>query len=1010
MKKKFIRVMLLGALTLTTSASFISCKDYDDDISRLETKDTELGTQLTALQTALDAAKTEAAAAKTAAEAAKTAADAAKAAGDAAAAAAADAKVLAEEAKAAAATAKAEAIAAAKAEVAELAKTVATKEELNALGSKIEGIQGDLNKLADKVDVSEFIKYQEAIRIQLAALESFKTATGTDIANIKTELETLKSSMPTDGNIKAIAEAAANAVQLALGSEINTLAGVLANRLTSVTLVPKLYIDGIPTIDFRTAVYQPVKLVAGKLVPTDDAKVSISNGTTKASYRMNPTNVGVEDLGTIEQFAFVSNEAETRAADPNENSLIKPVKFEIDPISNIMTIWATKTVTESFNRTGNKIYTVSLKAPIAAKNLLKGESASYVYSEYTRLAESTFLPQIAANPYTDATVVNHYSDSLTLYTSANTQKIDVKVNYQTGVDLNTLVTGCYMADSKHNQVTTEELKSYGLAFRFAIPKTLYINSTVSNTDQQQFASVNAKGHLSSKLPDGVTDNEASVDKEPIVRIMLVDTVRHKLVDQRYMKVQFKKEAQKPVELGEIATYERPLGCNTLKMDFTWDQMTNLVYAKMKDGAGMSKEDFHKIYTDAKWTGDGSKMTISTDTVGAGTKPMTWEMDVDAVGTIAPALTKDYTAQIIFKDPKGLYGDVTFSFKLTVKAVLPTLNGFYNQYWLNGSPASDIYPVYPVQYQSSMAPNTTCVYFNNMFNAFTFNTTPCLLNGMTTCGTWDLQFAKAGQLSGFAPSYVGNEPDREKTFTNGGYSLLMNTSVPAAKLAWESPRHLAWGDNAATVANVSLNKARGGKDLLTKLKYVNAKDVANFKNVKMGIWSTINEHNCYEIKKYNAVFVAPLAINAAIEDAAFYDGVIDGSKVAIAGAFKFTDFRGYTVAKVATGTTDKEKYAGVLYKYYEVQDPTWDTANAKIGMKNSGGSLVVDDALTAANSIALQAAYAGASITVDSNGNLVFKNNSGSNVEQACNIFIKATVVYGWGTEEEWVKVRLNPAK
>ena len=32
MKKKFVRVMLFGALALATGASFVGCKDYDDDI------------------------------------------------------------------------------------------------------------------------------------------------------------------------------------------------------------------------------------------------------------------------------------------------------------------------------------------------------------------------------------------------------------------------------------------------------------------------------------------------------------------------------------------------------------------------------------------------------------------------------------------------------------------------------------------------------------------------------------------------------------------------------------------------------------------------------------------------------------------------------------------------------------------------------------------------------------------------------------------------------------------
>lgn len=36
MKKKFVRVMLFGALTLSAAVSFVGCKDYDDDISRLE--------------------------------------------------------------------------------------------------------------------------------------------------------------------------------------------------------------------------------------------------------------------------------------------------------------------------------------------------------------------------------------------------------------------------------------------------------------------------------------------------------------------------------------------------------------------------------------------------------------------------------------------------------------------------------------------------------------------------------------------------------------------------------------------------------------------------------------------------------------------------------------------------------------------------------------------------------------------------------------------------------------
>ena len=40
MKKRIVNVMLLGTLAFATTASFIGCKDYDDDINRI---DSEIG-------------------------------------------------------------------------------------------------------------------------------------------------------------------------------------------------------------------------------------------------------------------------------------------------------------------------------------------------------------------------------------------------------------------------------------------------------------------------------------------------------------------------------------------------------------------------------------------------------------------------------------------------------------------------------------------------------------------------------------------------------------------------------------------------------------------------------------------------------------------------------------------------------------------------------------------------------------------------------------------------------
>ena len=74
MNKKFLSAILFGALMVTSTGTFVSCKDYDDDIENLQTQIDKLATkedmtsQIASLQSALSAAAGEAAAAKTAAQ------------------------------------------------------------------------------------------------------------------------------------------------------------------------------------------------------------------------------------------------------------------------------------------------------------------------------------------------------------------------------------------------------------------------------------------------------------------------------------------------------------------------------------------------------------------------------------------------------------------------------------------------------------------------------------------------------------------------------------------------------------------------------------------------------------------------------------------------------------------------------------------------------------------------------------------------------------------------------
>ena len=143
MRKKYLSALLFGALLFASAGTFTSCKDYDDDISNLQTQVDKLATKedmeakLTQMQTAVTEAKTSA---QEALSTAKEALDAAQQAGDADAIANLESKVADQETRIAALEDA-------------LGDIDALKEELqNTLNGQIEGFRTEMNELVEKVE------------------------------------------------------------------------------------------------------------------------------------------------------------------------------------------------------------------------------------------------------------------------------------------------------------------------------------------------------------------------------------------------------------------------------------------------------------------------------------------------------------------------------------------------------------------------------------------------------------------------------------------------------------------------------------------------------------------------------------------------------------------------------------------------------------------------------------------------------------------------------------------
>ena len=241
MNKKFLSAILFGALTVASTSTFVSCKDYDDDIDQLQmqidqnasTAASDLAAKVAALESQigtlkaakedlagqLAAAKSEAAAAAAnalaAAQTAQAAADAAKTGGDAAAAAAAKANELAQKGVDGAAAAQATANAAATA--AANAQTTADKGVAAAAAAQKVADQAVAEITATVARVATLETKVTNLESVTADLNAAKAELNTKVADLQTQMTAVKA----DTKANADAIAAANAQILAKATELS---------------------------------------------------------------------------------------------------------------------------------------------------------------------------------------------------------------------------------------------------------------------------------------------------------------------------------------------------------------------------------------------------------------------------------------------------------------------------------------------------------------------------------------------------------------------------------------------------------------------------------------------------------------------------------------------------------------------------------------------------------------------------------------------------------------------
>ena len=1008
MNKKFLNAVLFGALLASSTGTFTSCKDYDDDINglqeQIDANKKTLDEKSAALQSALDAANQEIAAAKAAATAAQTAAD--KAAEAAAA------------AKEAAAQAKADAIAEAQRLVNELKAVVDTKVDKSVYDAKMSTIDATINvingELTDLKDADIALQEQinalklfqtsiEALKLtsefpelkgkvatlisDLEELEGRVSQNETDIATLKTDLSTLSESI--------------DAIQTGL----STLRSLLSHRLTSLTFAPTSFINGIEVINFATLQYKPwTVLLADETDGTTET--SINDGKTQAVYYASPSSVKQAD---IKQLTILSQDATNTITRAGQPIITASIAKEIEGGKMIVNL--KKNIEGSFNKEdeGNKEHftLVALQADIqlTEDEISKGMQPT-VISDWARLAETSVTPYIHYTEYKtsdpededmEAGKIPHFYNYTTIH-DADTEEgicttehkyIIKNLEYTETLDLNTLVDVCDKDGNRYDAA------AYGLEFNFNLVNYYLKDQNEEKTNQKSFAKISDKGVISSCSRNGIANNKDAIGREPMIQVVLKNTVNGEVVDVRYFKIAWTAKRVN-TDLGNLDTFTENFACgeeyeNTVGTAIMNDKVYTVAVA-----GGISKEEFHTLYAldaqvyasldDAKaGTPAAAKLGTVEDIPAEGsttTHNLKWTFNIDD-NTITKA---EYDAGVATRTVYGRYyrrsdNAETFTFSLTLTlniAKMEFVAGYVQPYWNEGAVLSNtninkkfqVNPALTDDANYGIATFFDCQIIADMLKGYNRTSTVIAapIDLVSNAASAKLIFDKnrVSALLGTTWNVSLDGLTLKKGVTaaatiDGGIIRLYEDPVPTT--------------NAHGVATTAAQELLG-KDVPVKLVATNCADIT------------------VELDHFLVNFINPLEMTLADVEDSFKDLLTGGSSISVDKIATIKETFGLKRTVWADGgeVTPADK----LVQWYNVGGVTWDLTKATTNLKKNGENIEITSDVNASKWSVFKDQYILIADPAETGATtLTFKNNSGAHIQQAFKIAVPVYVKTKW---------------
>lgn len=1056
MKKRFLKVALLGAMAFTLPVSFYSCKDYDEDIQGLQQEDSEMQSQISALEKALESTKSELEAAKKSAadalklaEESKAAAEAAAAKGDDALAAAEKAqaealaaKALAEEAKAAAAQAKQEAIEEAVAQCKELMKDLASQEDVTALADqiaalsgKINGIEANLSTLDEKVKeldgkvggalediealntwkatVDQQIKTLQAYEARIAELE--QKLEGLDLKQMAADLKDLQ------GRVaeleKELAEKADKTEVADLKSELTELnnrvdeflkEGGAFDQYKNEIASSLNTIKNALAYRLTSLVFQPTLYVDG--IPA--IEIPSIQYTPKKWDSEKHELVAIKDAKTFyidaknTKLTYNLNPSGVTDADIDLGGIELADAIVETRVENDKYVSIVPGKSEVVNNNGKHQLIVNIQKNDVNDNSLAGKllkDNAYIVSLNVPIAQKNLME----SEKDGAWVSSEY-----------TRVVETTVNIN--------MMGKYYADPSVNEPKLVDLTNYAGAYSYAagdgiLADVLYstkdydlnkhITAVYGNNVELDAETLESYGI---KFVYGKGESEymlgnPSADQQAFCTVTSDGKLNAKSLNGNEDPVTaIGKEPIIWVEMRDANNNNNLLDRKYFKVRFVREDQTpyevsygygNVVLGCNGIEAKMTWDKFHKYILDQI----GMDQETFLKKYGNDNKWYNIQENGDGIGhinvntgDIAPGtgiITWTLTNEEI-GEIKVVDGkaEKKFAGVLLIRSNTGLEKPIKIKLYVNV--VAELPTIYGYKSAAWLENNSIYELLPISYESRGNNSYAEYDNNLIA-GGFNLEGGKF-LMTNFA-QYNCRRWEMQFTADGQPTGYTAETYMLKKNGVAKAGAMLEWpGDYAhrlwESYETTSLNF------VLDKQAGIAAQDLIG-KDVQLGIYAKINNYNTYTIKKFKVRILEPLKFSVTNPTKGFTDAQTEGSKVSVSNALSASENRrstGNILAKPA------------MKEYYQL-NVKWNTEAARISMKMNGGTTVVDNTLEPKDGMLLKDALKEANLTYSQN-ELVFTNGEGSLVHEKCNIFVPVEFTHRWGKVTYYVTIPLEPAK